>query len=203
MKILHILLIYDKISPKGDYMLTNKQQIFLNIIIEYFNKYNYFPTLLEIKEIGLYKSYNSIYQYLNILNNKNIIEYDKNKKRITYLNKSYLKDNFIIIPFIDNKESISIDKNLLDLNKEYIAFQIKNNYLKSYNIQTNDILIIEKNLNYLNNKFILINYENKLCIYKYIKKDSFINLLNDKEILTIENNLKIIGKVSLLIRKNI
>ena len=184
-------------------MTTEKQNDFINIIINYYNNNKQFPNITEIKKIGLYKSYNSIYQYINKLETLNIIYYDKHTKQVKYIKDNYLDDNFLIIPFLNSKDTIKIDKNKYDDKDKYIAFKITKNNLSNYNILKEDILIISKNINFLNNKFVLTYIDKKYNIYKYIKKDGFEYLLTNKKIIPIGNNSCIIGKVISLIRNNI
>ena len=183
--------------------LTTKQKLFFNMLIKYLNKNNQFPCLKEIKNITNYKSYNTIYKYINILENKGYLIYDKNKKEITYLKHNFLNDNLYIIPFINENKYIKVNNNNLSTNNNYIALEINNNNLKSYGILNKDILIVEKNTSYLNNKFILIYKDYKYQVFKYIKKDGFHQLLNDKNTILLENTNCIIGKVVSLIRNRI
>ena len=48
-------------------MLTRKQEEFYNLLIKYYEDNLIYPSLLDIKNMTNYKSYNSIYKYLKIL----------------------------------------------------------------------------------------------------------------------------------------
>ena len=93
-------------------MLTRKQEEFYNLLIKYYEDNLIYPSLLDIKNMTNYKSYNSIYKYLKILELKHFLEYNKSSKRITYLLKINSKttrvyfldeDNYIEITNLDNK----------------------------------------------------------------------------------------------------
>lgn len=180
-------------------ILTNKQIIFFNFLIKFYQENKDFPSLNDIKKITSYKSYNTIYKYLYILETKKFLVYDKQKKKIIFLNTNLTYNKIKLIPFINKNKYISIDNSYLNTN-QYIAFIMPNNHLQKLGIFKNDILIIEKNTNYLNNKFVLINENNNYNVFKLIKKDGYIHLLNDKNLFFIENTSAVIGKVKLSIR---
>ena len=182
----------------GDFMLTKKQEQFFQLIKNYYKTNNILPNLNTIKKISNYKSYNTIYKYLKILESINYLKYDKDKKEITYL--MGCSNKIHTIPFINKKEFIKIEINKLDNFSNYVAFQIDDNNLKKLGIIKGDIVITQKNNTYLNNKFVLVNIKNKYKVFKYQKKDGFTHLINDKDIIPIINNNNIIGKVVLLIR---
>ena len=181
-------------------MLTKKQQIFFNFIIDCYQKTKEMPTIGVLKKSSNYKSYNTIYKYLKQLEEKEYIKLDNKRKKIIYI-KKYLKNNLISnIPIINENEFISLNNSLLNIKYDYIAFKLHNNRLNSYCLKNKDILIIEKNLTKLNNKFVLVFINNNYYILKYINKDGFIHLINDKESFVLERFDSIIGKVILTIR---
>ncbi len=182
--------------------LSQKQEYFYNLLFELTKNNNHLPTLNEIKKQTMAKSYNTIYQYLTKLEEKGYLIFSKDDKKITFLKDSTLIKDILLIPFIDEKKVLKIE-NYLNQEKKYVAFQIKNNYLKKSGIFYKDILIIDKDNSYLNNKFVLVNYCNSYGIYKYVKKDGFNHLINDKDLIILENTNCILGKVVSLIRKNI
>ena len=183
--------------------LTKKQEKFYRTINFFIEQNKYLPTIGEIKKITNYKSYNTIHEYIKILIKKNYLTYDQSTKRIGIKNKSYSNNNSIIIPYLNNDNYLKIDKSFLKDNSNYVCFLNDNSNLKSAGINRHDTLIIEKNLTRLNNKLVLINVNNKYKILKYIKKDGFHHLYNDKENIVIENIDFIIGKVIMLIRSEI
>jgi len=175
-------------------MLTKKQELFLDLIIRCYKKNKDFLTIGILKDNSNYKSYNSVRKYLKILEEKGYIKLD-DKGRITYI-KKYLENNPIIdIPIINENAFLTLASNLLSTEKEYIAFKLHNNKLNSYFLKNGDVLIIEKNLNNLNNKFVLVLIENEYYILKYMKKDGFVHLVNDKDFFTLKSFENIIGKV--------
>ena len=183
--------------------LSEKQKDFYNTINLFIQKNKYLPTIGEVKKILNYKSYNTIYQYITLLTKKNYLKYDKETKRISIKDSSYLNDNICIIPYINIDSHIKIDSTLLDINNNYFAFIINNNNLNSFYIKYKDTIILTKNLDRLNNKLVLVHNDNKYQVYKYEKRNGFHHLFNDKENIVLENTLSILGKVVLLIRNNL
>lgn len=182
--------------------ISEKQKNFYITINSFIQKNKYFPTIGEIKKICNYKSYNTIYEYLDILTKKNYLIYNKKTKRISLKNRSYLNNNIITIPYINNNSYINVDISMINNKNNYIAYLINNNNLNSFGILYKDTVIINKDLKYLNNKLVLINYNNNYRILKYEKRNGFHHLFNDKENFVLENTNDIIGKVDLLIRSN-
>ena len=177
-------------------MLTKKQEEFYNLLIKYYEDNLVYPSLLDIKNITNYKSYNSIYKYLKILELKQILEYNKSSKRITYLKK--INSKITRVYFLDENNYIELTN--LDNKKEYIAIHAHNNRLTNYCIKNKDILIIEKTLVNIDNKLVLVYLDNKYKVLKYEKKDSFIYLSNDNNSYILTNFDDIIGKVKMVIR---
>ncbi len=180
-------------------MLTEKQQEFLDFIIKTYKEQKEIPTIGLLKKKSHYKSYNTIYKYLNILSQKEIIKYNQETKKITYINASIEDDIFLNIPIINEKKYLQIKNTYLD-NKEYYAYQVHDNRLKSFNILSKDILIIEKSQKNFLNKLVLVSIDDKYLVLKYLKKDGYIHLLNDKESYVLADDSNILGKVISLIR---
>lgn len=179
-------------------MLSNTQNNFFNLIFNYAKINNKYPTLNEIKKISNYKSYNSIYRLLHVLEDKNYLVYNKKTKEITYLKDITIKGYVSTISFLNEKRNINICN--LDNTKEYVAFSYHYNNLNNYCIQKGDILIIEKSLLHINNKLVLVLINDKYMILKYEKKDSFIYLSNDNNSYILNSFDNIIGKVKMVIR---
>ena len=182
-------------------MLTKKQRAFFNLIIKCYKENKTFPTLTILKEQGNFKSYNSVYKYLNILEEKGYIKKDKYSTKVTYILSNIDNKNIITIPIINDNSFCKIPKEDCSKDIEYLAYLVHDSKLKSESIERNDLLIIEKYPKKLNNKLVLILKDNKYYIYKYSKHKDFISLYNDKENITLESNIKIIGRVTTLIRK--
>lgn len=181
-------------------MLTNKQQIFFDFIIDCYKQTKEMPTIKILKKNSNYKSYNTIYKYLKQLETKDYIKLDNERTKIIYI-KKHLENNINSnIPIINENKFITLNTSFFNSKSECIAFKLHDNKLNSFHLKNKDILIIEKDLTNLNNKFVLVLINNKYSILKYIKKDGFIHLLNDKESFILERLDSIIGKVILTIR---
>ncbi len=182
-------------------MLTKKQREFFNLIINCYKETKSFPTLTLLKEKGNYKSYNSIYKYLNVLEEKGYIKKDKYSKKITYILSNIDNETILNIPVVNDNTFYKIAKEYCYKNIDYLAYKIHDNNLKSENVLKNDLLIIEKRLLKANNKLVLILKNNNYYIYKYTKQNEFVYLSNDKESFILNDSIKVIGKVITLIRK--
>ena len=176
--------------------ITEYQQRFLELIINYYKVNKIFPTINDLKTISNYKSYNSLYKYIDSLEKKDYIKYDKKRKQITFVNYNIKSDNTFLIPFKENDNYLT----LLNSNT-YQSLMVHNNKLNSFGIKKDDILVITRDLSHLNNKFVGIYNEFGYEIYKHIKKGEFHYLINDKEELIFENTNIISFKVISLIRK--
>ena len=182
-------------------MLTKKQQSFFNLIIKYYKENKTFPTITNLKETGNFKSYNSVYKYLNILEEKGLIKKDKYSTKVTYIFSNIDNESVLIIPVVNDNTFYKIPKEYYSKNLDYLAYKVHDSKLKKENIERNDLLIIEKYTKKLNNKLVLVLKNNNYYIYKYNKHNNYIFLSNDKEQIIIDDNIKIIGRVITLIRK--
>lgn len=181
-------------------MLTEKQEMFFNLILNFYKKNKQMPTIHDLMKISNFKSYASIYKYLNYLEKKEMITYDKTNKKISFINKLLELDNIIKVPIINENKYIDLPNSFLNQNKSYIAFKIHHNKLNSFMIKARDILIIEKTTIRLNNNLVLVKLNDKLQIFKYIKKDGFIHLINDYNQEFLLKSEDIIGKVVFMYR---
>ena len=181
--------------------LTKKQRLFYDYILKCYKELNEFPSLAYLKEHTSYKSYNTIYKYLNILEKKGFIKRSENSKKIMFTFDSVESSEFLSVPIINDTYSIKIQKSPTKKDEIFVAYVVKDNKLKSENVFINDILVIEKKLSYLQNKLVLVYFDNEYRIFKYEKKDGYIRLTNDKENHISSNPNIIIGKVVRLIRE--
>ena len=181
--------------------LSKKQEIFYNLLIEFYNNNYRFPCLKDIVNITGFKTYSNIYRYIESLSNKKYISYDKNKKEISFIKGVLKNKDYYLVPFIEKNKYLKID--IINTNFDsncYLVYKVLDNNLKSNYILKNDLLLIELNKNYLNNKLVLVNKNNKYFIYKYKFQNNYHMLINDKKELILENTNSIIGKVISLIR---
>ncbi|MBQ8472723.1 MAG: hypothetical protein IJ501_04405 [Bacilli bacterium] len=180
-------------------MLTKKQQIFLDFIITCYKMTQELPTIGFLKKNSNYKSYNTIYKYLEQLEKKEYIKLDEKRIKVIYIKGCLENNQFLSIPIINDNRFVTISNDKFKSDREYIAFRLTNNKLNSYLLKPNDILIFEKNEKKLNNKFVLVLKNNKYQIFKYIKKDGFIHLKNDINLIILSHEV-IIGKCVYMIR---
>ncbi len=176
--------------------MTEKEKIILKEIIEYYHINKSIPSLRYLKNKLNYKSHNSILQFMKSLEKKNYL-IRKNNKLILNDNYDYFNKGLKIIKVLNYNQEIKI---ILNPNKNYLAYKIKNNNLRDYNILKNDILIIEKKNKIKNNDIGLFLINNNYEIYHYFYQDGFNILKSNQEIYL--NKVTIIGKV-IKIERNI
>ena len=184
-------------------MLTDKQQFFLDLIINYYKETHILPNINTLKKISNYKSYNSIHKYLEVLENKNYLKYDISKKEISYLKGTINKNKIFKIPFINENKYFNIDGSILNNKEDYYIYKIPNNNLKSFGINKNNLVIVEKNKIDIENKLVLIKQKNTYNLYKCEKKDEFIRLINDIKYFNLGTTNTIVGKVVIIIKSPI
>ena len=124
-------------------MLTKKQELFFKLIVNCYYEEKKYPNLKTLKQKSNYKSYNTIYKYINQLEKKGYIKINS-QKEIIYIKESLFNDPFLNIPIINEKQTIMLSNSFFKTGKEYIGFQIHDNKLNSYCLKNGDILIIEK-----------------------------------------------------------
>ena len=184
-------------------MLTDKQLFFFQLLKDYYENNNIFPNLKTIKKISKYKSYNSIYKYIKVLEDNNYLKYDYDKKEIIHLKGCIVKNTILQIPYINKDKYFKIDNSILNEKENYYIYKVLNNDLKKEGIIKNDLVIIDRNKTYINNKIILFKENNNYNLYKCVKKDEIIRLKNNQKIINLITTNNIIGKVVLLIRNTI
>lgn len=179
--------------------MTEKEQLVYEKIIEYYKENKYMPSIRELQKELNYKSPNSIYKIMKILENKNYLTRDNKKKKLIIRNNLNLfQNNIVNVSIINTKEVITIN---LNSNKKYIGYKIKHDYFNYRYIKKNDYLIIEKT-NKLTNEdlgLFVINKKYRIMEYKY--QDGFY-ILKDKDT-ELLYRVKIIGKVICVYRKEI
>ena len=92
-------------------MLTKKQEQFFNIILNYYNLNKELPTIGILKKISNYKSYNTIYKYLDQLEKKEFIKFNKKLKKLTYLKSSFYDNLTLTIPIVNTLTYLQIYNN--------------------------------------------------------------------------------------------
>ena len=176
--------------------MNNKEQEILNIIINYYKKNQLMPSIRFIKDKIHANSTNTVYYYLNKLEEKKYIKRNSQNKRI--LNK-YYNDSINELKIIKTANSYETVNIILNTKKECMAYKIKNNKFQDNHIIKDDILIIEKGKVLNNNDLGLFLINNKYCIKKYFYQDGFFILEDDKQ--EVFNYVNIIGKVISVERK--
>ena len=166
--------------------MTEKEEAIYTTIKNFIERNNYSPTVRELCIILGYKSTKSVYYYLQILKNKNIINYQVHKKRSISI-------------FVPEKKTINNNKPFkFLLNSSDVIIQIKNNYFKENSICYGDYLIINTIKKIKNNNLGLFLINNKYRVMRYKNIDNYY-ILEDKETLILYT-VKLIGVVEQVYR---
>lgn len=176
--------------------MNKKTKEILNVIIDYYNNNKTMPSIRYLMRIVNIKSTSTIHYHLNKLEKNGYLKRNRFNNRILSENYEYLKNGLKIIEVINAHDKIKI---IIDDNKDYVAFKVKDNLLKEEGIIKEDILIIEKTNKLKNNDIGLFIINNKYYVMKYFYQDGFYILESD--IKRFYNKIKIIGKVVYLERK--
>lgn len=176
--------------------MSEKEEQILNKIIDYYKLNNTMPTIRYLQKELNYKSTNSIYIYLKALEKKNYLKRNKQNKLVLNSQFDKYNDGFRIITIINTQKKISL---MLNKRKNYIGFQIKNNYFNDDLIKKDDILIVEITKKLNNDDIGLFVIDKKYCIMKYYYKDGFYILKDNNEVIL--NKVQVIGKVIIIQRQ--
>ena len=169
----------------------------LEEIINYVKDNQSMPSMRYLQNKLNYKSVNSVFRYIKLLEENNYLKRNHEGKIIINKYSEYYYNGLKTITIINRKNKyISL---LLNKNDYYLAYQINHNYFNNIGIFNNDILIIKKNRKLNNNDLGLFIIDNKYRILKYTYKDGFYILSDNEELLL--NKVKILGKVIMVEKK--
>ena len=175
-------------------MLTKKQQAFWNLILSSIKELKAIPTIGYLKNKSNYKSYNTIYKYLEQLEKKGYLKVSKKKRKIIEVKSNVVTNLFQTVPILNSQKSLVIWPFYLK-NKDCLGYRVSNNNLRSFGIFRNDILIIDKASLNLSNCFVVLLENKTYNTYKCYKRNDFLQLINDKKTVTLIDKSKLIGKV--------
>ncbi len=176
--------------------MTEKENTILNEIINFYHNNKLMPSIRYLKEKLGYRSTNSIYQFLKKLEQKKYLIRNNSNKLVLNNNYDLFNSGFKIIKVINTNKDICV---LLNKNKEYLAYQVKDNNIENFHIIKGDILIIEKTKKIQNNNLGLFWFGNNYRIFKYFYKDGFYILEDNNKLIL--NQVNIIGIVIKIERK--
>ena len=182
----HILLMYKCTERR---IMNKKEEQILNEIIKYVRDNSIMPTMRYLQKKLLFKSVNSITQYIKSLEKQNYLKRNTLGKLI--LNNYNENTNIKVIKIINTRNDyIHL---LLNKNEKYFAYKLHNEFFNNIGLFRNDILIIKKTNKLKNNNLGLFIIDNKYRVMKYKFKDGFYILKDTEELLL--NKVKILGKV--------
>lgn len=193
--------------------LTPKQKKILNFINNYIKKNDYAPSLEEIASHFKLKAVSTIYQYVETLKRKGYLKKKKKQARGLFpLSQTF---NTVEIPLlglisagqpieaIENKESITVDKNLLAGEGEHYALKVKGNSMIDEGIYDGDIVIIKKQETAENGETVVaIINKNEATLKKIYREKHYFRLqpANQAFLPIFTKEIEIRGKVVSIIR---
>lgn len=170
-------------------IMNKKEEQILNEIIKYVKDNSVMPTMRYLQKKLLFKSVNSITQYIKSLEEQNYLKRNSLGKLI--LNNYNENINIKTIKIINTRNNyIHL---ILNKSEKYIAYKLHNDYFNNIGLFRNDILIVKKTNKLKNNNLGLFIIDNKYRVMKYKFIDGFYILKDNEELLL--NKVKILGKV--------
>lgn len=170
-------------------MLTKRQKQVLDFIIKYISKYDYAPSLEEIKKHLRLSSVSTAHFHVQTLQEKGFLQKDDNQPRAIELKKT-IKSNMIEIPLIGTiaagepieaveapNETISITKKDMGNPRDYYALKVQGNSMIDEGIFDGDIVVIRKQNNADNGQTVVaIIDENEATLKKLYKERGRVRL---------------------------
>jgi len=168
-------------------MLTKKQKPILNFVTSFSRKYDYPPTLEEIKKHFKLKSVATVHQHLAALQDKGYLQKQKNQHRsIT----TQTTDRMIQIPLrgtiaagqlqeaIEQKETIAVPQSQLPLfNGNYYALRVSGDSMIEENINDGDIVLVKNQSTAKNGEKVVALVDNtEATLKKFYKERTHIRL---------------------------
>jgi len=190
-------------------MLTKRQKQVLDFIKRYIDKYNYAPSLEEIKKHLHLSSVSTAHYHVQALQNTGYLRKEENQPRALDV---FAKQKLVQIPLlgriaagapieaIEDKESIAIPQDKIKPNNNYFALKISGKSMIEENIDDGDIVIVKQQSTAHNGERIVALLENKeVTLKKFYKERGRIRLEpanpNMKPIFINPDNLVIQGIV--------
>ncbi len=177
--------------------MNEKENILLNLIINYFSNNITMPTRRYLQKKMGFKSVNSITQYLKSLETKNYLRRNSENKLVLDNYTLHYKDVIKNIKIINDKNKFI--HMILDNKKNYYGYKMNNNYFNYLGICKNDILIIEEKTKLKDNEIGLFIIDSKYRVMRYLNKNGFFILKDCDELIL--SKVKILGKVILVEKK--
>jgi len=168
-------------------MLTKKQKPILNFVTSFSQKYDYPPTLEEIKKHFKLKSVATVHQHLAALQDKGYLQKQKNQHRSIVTQTT---DQMVQIPLrgiiaagqlheaIENRETIAVPQSKLPFpSGNYYALRVSGDSMIDENINNGDIVLV-KNQNTAKNgeKVVALVDNTEATLKKFYKERNHIRL---------------------------
>lgn len=167
-------------------MLTKRQKQVLDFIKNYKHKYDYAPSLEEIKKHLRLSSVSTAHYHVQTLQNLGYLRKDENQPRALDV---FTKQKLIHIPLlgriaagapieaVEEKESIAIPQDKIKANKKYFALKVAGKSMIEENIDDGDIVIIKQQETAQNGERIVALLENReVTLKKFYKEKNRIRL---------------------------
>ncbi len=167
----------------------------LSVIIDYYKKTNFMPSVREVQNIMNYKNHNTIYKAFLQLEKDGILIHNKEKRKWCLTN---IENDYLRLKVLNEDSYISVDNN----KDNVVIYKMNNNNFKDSNILKNDYLIIKKTKNLNNYDLGLFIFNNDYHVMNYVFLDGFY-MLSDSKTKEVLSKVKIIGKVIGLQRKQL
>jgi SOS regulatory protein LexA len=195
-------------------MLTKRQKQVLDFIKKYIGKYDYAPSLEEIKKHIRLSSVSTAHYHVQALQSMGYLQKEENQPRALDV---FSKQKLVHIPLlgviaagqpieaIEQKENIAVPQAKLKSGNNYFALRVNGKSMKDENIDNGDIVIVKQQQTAENGQKVVALINNNEVILKkiYREKDKIrLEPANPefKSVLIEPDNLKVQGVVTDIIK---
>jgi repressor LexA len=168
--------------------LTDKQKTFLAYVSRYIHEWGFSPSFDEICEHFGFRSYNTVTNYLNVLERKGYLRLprEKNRKRAIEVVRSVETKRFELplmgtvaagkpIEAVEDMDAIEIPPSMAGAG-DHFALQIEGASMEEDGILDGDFVVVKKQPTAENGETVVALINNEATVKKYYKKRDYVEL---------------------------
>jgi len=167
-------------------MLTKRQKQVLDFIKKYIGKYDYAPSLEEIKKHLHLSSVSTAHYHVQVLQNMGYLRKEENQPRALDI---FPKQKMVQIPLLgriaagapieamEDKEAIAVPQDTIKPNNKYFALKVEGKSMIEENIDDGDIVIVkQQNTADNGDRVVALLENNEVTLKKFYKEENRIRL---------------------------
>ncbi len=171
-------------------MITEKQEVILNIIKNYVFANGYSPSIREICQITGLKSTSTVHMHLKKLSEEGYISYIKDKKRSIKITNHSGYEQIPVVGLISAGNPIFASENIenyipvsyeLSRGRDVFALRIKGDSMINAGILNNDLVIINKQSFVENGEIAAVIVDDSATVKRFYKENSIFRLQPENE----------------------